>query len=259
MSSASSSPIWPNSPQQTRRAVPPGFFVSKKPHAKPLEQLSRRELLDLWNQNKKILDEPYEELWRSFILPETPSTSTYHQRILREQSVIETILGMASLEDGLNRTHISQDESMDISMSSSPPSRTVDAKRRAIGRYHANTQQRGTTAALGLDEAMALEQQAHVAALQRQQHEMEKRLQRGLPLPGEILTREEREARIWAFMNAKPSESDEEDEDWDDDDEDPSTWFEDEEDDGRKGQPLVDPDEIAGIIRVDDSRWADQD
>jgi hypothetical protein len=59
--------------------------------------------------------------------------------------------------------------------------------------------------------------------------------------------------------NAKPSDSDEEDEDWDDDDEDPSTWFEDEEDDGRKGQPLVDPDEIAGIIRVDDSRWGDQD
>jgi hypothetical protein len=65
MSSASSSPIWPNSPQQTRRTAPPGFFVSTKPHAKPLEQLSRRELLDLWNQNKKILNEPYGDLWRS--------------------------------------------------------------------------------------------------------------------------------------------------------------------------------------------------
>ena len=61
--------------------------------------------------------------------------------------------------------------------------------------------------------------------------------------------------------NAKPTESDEEDEDWDydDDDDDPSTWFVDEEDDGRKGQPLVDPDEISGIIRVDDSRWDDHD
>ena len=107
---------------------------------------------------------------------------------------------------------------MDVTMSSSPPSRTVDAKRRAIGRYHAvsylthsmqktdvdyfphkNTQQRGTTAALGLDEAMELEQKANAAALERQKQDIERRLQRGLPLPGE-LTREEREARMWAFM-----------------------------------------------------------
>jgi len=40
----------------------------------------------------------------------------------------------------------------------------------------------------------------------------------------------------------------------DEEDEDPSMWFEDDEDDGRKGQPLVDPDEITTIIRVDDSR-----
>lgn len=117
--------------------------MSTKPHARPLEQLSRRELLDLWNQNKKILDEPYREIlsylsvYFTYNLRRTPSTSTYHQRILAEQSAIETVLGMATLEDGLYRTHISQDESMDIPISSSPPSRTVDAKRRAIGRYHA--------------------------------------------------------------------------------------------------------------------------
>jgi len=63
-----------------------------------------------------------------------------------------------------------------------------------------DTNQRGSTAALGLDEAMALEQKAHAAALAKQKHELEKHLQRGLPLPNEILTREEREARIWAFM-----------------------------------------------------------
>jgi len=162
---------------------------------------------------------------------------------------------MATLEDGLFKTHITQDVPMDIPASSSPPSRTLEAKRRAIGRYHADTIQRGSTAALGLDEAMELEQRAHATALEKHKHELEKRLQRGPPLPGEILTREEREARIWAFMNAKPTESDEEDEDWDEDDEDPSTWFEDDEDDGRKGQPLVDPDEIASIIRVDDGQW----
>jgi hypothetical protein len=60
-----------------------------------------------------------------------------------------------------------------------------------------------------------------------------------------------------SHRNAKPSESDEEDGDWneDDDETDPSKWFEYDEDDGRQGQPLVDPDEIADIIRVDDSRW----
>lgn len=143
MSSTSSSPVWPDLPQQSRRNVPPGFLVSTKPHARSIQQLSRRELLDLWNQNKKILDEPYGQLLCSLIfimylfLCRTPSTSTYHQRILAEQNAIETVLGMATLEDGLYRTHISQDESIDIPMSSSPPSRTVDAKRRAIGRYHA--------------------------------------------------------------------------------------------------------------------------
>lgn len=64
----------------------------------------------------------------------------------------------------------------------------------------------------------------------------------------------------YLHRNAKPTESDEEDlESDEDDDDDPSTWFEDEEDDGRKGQPLVDPDEISGIIRVDESRWGDND
>lgn len=61
---------------------------------------------------------------------------------------------------------------------------------------------------------------------------------------------------VYRHRNTKPTESDEEDENWqDEEDEDPSMWFEDEEDDGRKGQPLVDPDEIASIIRVDGGRW----
>ncbi|KAF8592669.1 hypothetical protein K439DRAFT_1324001 [Ramaria rubella] len=245
MSSSSTSPTSPTWSRQRSRSIPTGFLPSRKPQAVPIEQLTDRELHDRWKQNKRILAEP------------APSTSTYYHRIVAEQTAIEGLLGMATLEDGLNRTHISQDETMDVDLSSSPPSRTVDAKRRAIGRYHANTQQRGTTAALGLDEAMELEQKAHLAALERQKQEQEKRAQRGLSLPGEALTSEERAARIWAFMNAKPTESDEEDEDWDEDedDEDPSTWFEDDEDDGRKGQPLVDPDEISSIIRVDDSHW----
>lgn len=135
-------------------------------------------------------------------------------------------------------------------------SRVVETKRRILGRYYDQSQQqRGTTVALGLDEAIALEQQAYAVEMERKKREEEKRYRR-LPRPGENLTQEEVAARIWAYMNVKPTESDEEDEDWnesDEDDDDPATWFE--EEDETQGQPLIDPDELADIIRVDDSHW----
>ena len=59
------------------------------------------------------------------------------------------------------------------------------------------------------------------------------------------------------FRNYKPSESDLEDEgDDDSDDEDPSTWFDDDQDDGRKGQDIIEPDaeDFSDMIRVDTSR-----
>jgi len=93
----------------------------------------------------------------------------------------------------------------------------------------------------------------------RQQEALEKKRRRGIPIKGEVITREQREARIWAFMNYKPTESDLEDDDDDDaDEEDPSTWFDDDQDDGRKGQDIVEPDfdddDLAHVIRVDESR-----
>lgn len=46
----------------------------------------------------------------------------------------------------------------------------------------------------------------------------------------------------------------EDEDDEDEDDEDPSTWYEDEED-GVKGQPIVEPDmDISDIIRIDSTR-----
>lgn len=56
--------------------------------------------------------------------------------------------------------------------------------------------------------------------------------------------------------NYKPSDSDLEDDDDDDDDDDPANWFEDDQDDGRKGQDIVEPDDedYSHIIRIDDSR-----
>jgi hypothetical protein len=58
------------------------------------------------------------------------------------------------------------------------------------------------------------------------------------------------------LRNYKPSsESDLEDDD-DLEDEDPSTWFYDDQDDGRKGQDIIEPDaeDISDVIRVDTNR-----
>jgi len=58
-----------------------------------------------------------------------------------------------------------------------------------------------------------------------------------------------------SYRNHKPTESDMEDDD-DDDDDDPSNWFEDDQDDGRKGQIIIEPDieDFSDIIRVDESK-----
>jgi len=42
----------------------------------------------------------------------------------------------------------------------------------------------------------------------------------------------------------------------DSDDDDPSTWFEDDQDDGRKGQDIIEPDydDLSNVIRIDESR-----
>lgn len=58
------------------------------------------------------------------------------------------------------------------------------------------------------------------------------------------------------FRNYKPTDSDLEDDDEDEDDDDPSTWFIDDQDDGRKGQDIVEPDEEdwSNVIRIDHTR-----
>jgi len=107
---------------------------------------------------------------------------------------------------------------------------------------------------LSFREAIELEQRAHIQDQERQRRLEEKR-KRTMPLQGEILSKQEREARIWAFMNHKPTDSDLEDDS--DEDDDPSTWFEDDQDDGIKGQHIIQPDsvdELSNIIRIDSSK-----
>ncbi|KII94686.1 hypothetical protein PLICRDRAFT_96994 [Plicaturopsis crispa FD-325 SS-3] len=240
----------PTSPMRTRKKtsnVPPGFIASPRPKPRPIAQLTVRELYDLHERNRRVLSST------------SASTSSFVQRITAEQAEIENRLveveGVEAIREGMHNTTIDGDESMSVDEpASAPVPRILDAKRRALERF-APTSPSSNIGSMSMSEAIALERQAHAQDAERQQLIMEKKRRLGQPIRGEILSRKEREARIWAFMNAKPTESDlEDDEDEDDeDDEDPANWFEDDQDDGRKGQDLVEPDaeELGNIIRVD--------
>ena len=60
-----------------------------------------------------------------------------------------------------------------------------------------------------LEEAVELERQAHAADLERKRRLLERREKQGLvKVNGGVLTQEEQEARIWAFMyDAPPADS----------------------------------------------------
>lgn len=305
------SPASPRSPSSSqirsrnRSSAPPGF-LSLKPKPRPIAQLSIRELHDLHIRNTKILASPYasHSLFGFSVANFAPplssgaSTSTYVQRISSEQTAIEARLieleGVDSIQTTLRNTRIYGEDDMNIDPTPEPPvSRTLTAKQRALARYvcfliylfslllitihhQAPINCTGTTASLSLQEAIALEQRAHAIDEERKQRVIERKKRLGLPIPGEVLTREQREARIWAFMSAvwnfssylwelmyqsqrnhKPTDSDLEDDDDDEDldgeDEDPANWFEDDQDDGRKGQNIVEPDaeEPSPTIRID--------
>jgi len=62
--------------------------------------------------------------------------------------------------------------------------------------------------------------------------------------------------RYFSYRNHKPTFSDVEDDTESEGDEDPANWFHDEEDDGIKGQQIVEPDveDYSGIIRIDERK-----
>jgi len=163
-----------------------------------------------------------------------------------------------AINTGLKNTVLAGDEDMAVDPPPEPfTNPMLEAKRRALSRFGPAND--GTAiGSLSMQEAIQLEQAAHQADKQKQERLLQKRQQMGMPIPGEQLTRQEREARMWAFLNHKPTESDLEDDSEDeyDDDDDPATWFSDDEDDGRKGQLIVEPDEedYTNIIRIDSSK-----
>ncbi|KXN86400.1 hypothetical protein AN958_10262 [Leucoagaricus sp. SymC.cos] len=220
-----------------------------------------RELQDLHRLNTTILSSP------------GASTSTYVQRVLAEQAAVESRLleldGMETINTGLKNTKLRGENDMVVDPSPEPPtSRTLEAKKKALARFGQSialgSNHGDAPAGFSMQEAMELERQAFLKDKAREERILEKKRRQGLPINGEYLTMKEREARIWAFMhvnfhtmNHKPTDSDlEDDSDMDSDDDDPSTWFEDDQDDGRKGQDIVEPDEedLSDVIRIDASR-----
>lgn len=149
-----------------------------------------------------------------------PSTSSYIPRISAEQAAIEARLveleGMDIIQNGLKSTRIVGEDDMSVDPEPEPPvSRTLEAKRKALARFvswqcifcrmfieclilQAPPNPSNGTGVLTFQEAVEIEQRAHLRDKERQQRALEKRMKTGLPIKGE--TRQEREARIWAFM-----------------------------------------------------------
>ncbi|KAL4075966.1 hypothetical protein J3A83DRAFT_4089421 [Scleroderma citrinum] len=239
-------PQSPTSPQRSKPAIPPGFRAAPRPKPKPIADMTLRELHDQYDRNGRLL--------RS----SSASTSTLVQRLSMEQKIISSRLleleGVEEIRKGIKNANINADETMNVD----EQPRIIDAKQRALSLY-APLPSNGNShiGSLTMQEAVALEQRAHKEDVARQQRMDERRKRIGLPLKGEILTRKEMDARLWAFLSYKPTDSDLED--WDDDDDnddDPSTWFQDDQDDGIKGQDIVPPDleDLSDLIRVDESR-----
>ncbi|GJE84452.1 hypothetical protein PsYK624_005280 [Phanerochaete sordida] len=255
MSPTRSSP--PSSPAgRPQRSVPHGFLPSPRPKERAISELGIRELRQRHVRNVKRLEES------------GPSSSTYVQRINAEQAAIErrlVELGVDDIQRKLNDTSLHEEDTMNIDNQPPPEPRPIGAKQRALAKFSASIHQTNPTKpgdVFTFQEAMEIEAAAHRAEMQRkkehEERQEERRRRMGLPQKEDrALSREEQDARIWAFMNYKPTESDLEDEDdEDDEDEDPSGWFEDDQDDGRKGQDIIEPDfdDYSSIIRIDEGR-----
>jgi len=165
-------------------------------------------------------------------------------------------LGMDRIQTGMSNTRIS--ESMNGDDESNLP-RAISAKQRALAKYAQNAMANQGTSSMSFDEAAAIEKRTLAQDMMRKQKINERKMRQGLPIKGEVLTRAEMDAKMWAFLNYKPTDSDMEDDEDDEDDEDsddPASWFIDEDEDGRKGQDIVEPDDedYANVIRIDHSR-----
>ncbi|KAH9943325.1 uncharacterized protein BXZ73DRAFT_74305 [Epithele typhae] len=267
----------PPSPTRTRRAtngeMPSFLRRPPKPdgvktilaHAN-ISGLSPAELQERFDHNARILAET------------SASSSAFIRQLEDQQAAIRERLssaevGVEGIRTRLEHTTIEDaPEAMSVDprspTSASPPSepRPISAKEQVLARWNAKMAvQTGPARGMSADEAAQILRNTFKREQEHKQKVMDKKRRRGDILPGEQLTYAEKNARMLAFLNYKPTDSDMEDDDDDDDDDDDEdgqpTWFdEDDQDDGVKGQDIVEPDyeDMANIIRIDEARipWA---
>lgn len=152
-----------------------------------------RELYDQHERNIRTLSSP------------AASTSALIQRVSAEQAAIEARLleleGVENIQARLKNTRISGDDDMNVDEPEHSIPKAIDAKRRALSKYNPEPLNGGrSVGSLSFQEAIELEQRAHIQDLERQRRLEEKRKRTGMLSKGEVLTKQEREARIQAFM-----------------------------------------------------------
>ncbi|KAI9000890.1 hypothetical protein BD414DRAFT_473025 [Trametes punicea] len=225
-----------------------------------INKLSPRELEERYKRNARTLAET------------STSSSTFIKQLEDQQAAIRVRLNELGVEDirsQLEQTsiHDGQGQSMNVDAapgpSSPPPSevKPIGAKQRALARWAGMGNASGT-AAMSYEEADQILHDSFVREQEHKQKVLDRRRRRGEVIEGEQLTRAEMDARMWAFLTYKPSESDMEDEDEDEEDDEeqeegrPAWWDEDDQDDGIKGQDIVEPDyeDLSNIIRIDEAR-----
>jgi hypothetical protein len=155
-----------------------------------------------------------------------PSTSNYYERISAEQAAIEAqlleLVDVEAMNAKLQNTTIKGETDMIVDMPEgpSPPAhslRTLSAKQRALALYvrhppivpHIQTlnlvlqsarEDLPDVGTFSFQEAVEIEQRAHAADRARQERINDKKKRMGLPIKGEVLTREEKDARMYAFL-----------------------------------------------------------
>ncbi|KAJ7086766.1 hypothetical protein C8R44DRAFT_901273 [Mycena epipterygia] len=179
-----------------KTAIPSGFRPAPKPKRTPISEMSLRELQDLHSTNTRLLASPYGQSWMG--------------RVTAEQAAVEgrlvELVGMDTIATGLKNSTIKGEDDMIVDPPPEPyTSPTLEAKRKALSKFGPAND--GTVIG-ALMQSHSTGTDRHAADKERQDRLLEKRRRMGMSIPGEQLTRQQREARMWAFMNHKPSESD---------------------------------------------------
>ncbi|KAI1796259.1 hypothetical protein LXA43DRAFT_660387 [Ganoderma leucocontextum] len=222
-----------------------------------LNKLSTSELEDRYQHNARILAET------------SASSSHFVKQLEDQQAAIRSRLndlGVESIRSQLEHTKLEEEESMSVDPPPPPPDeyRPIGAKARALARWNAGA--RGAAVGgMSHDEAANILRETYQREQEHKARVIDRRRRRGEVMPGEQLTRAEMDARMLAFLTYKPTDSDLEDDGDDDDDEEeeeedeesrPSWFDEDDQDDGIKGQDIIEPDyeDLASVIRIDEAR-----